>query len=312
MTAACVPRWTSGLSGRASARSHGVAGPRPPTAVAVPGDAEAIRRVVAGRRPRVLVEDQPDELRGVEERQRLLDHPPRRAVRAHHEDHPVDELLQDPAVRHGNDGRRVDDDVVVPAPRLGEEVGDHGRLQDLVRGVRAPTRREDREVQAGEGPDDVLEAKLAVLHEIDHARGVVGEPQATEHRGAPKVGVDQQDPRVRRLSQRAGEIDRRRRLAVPVPRARDGHDAELGGLPEMLHQMPERPVLLGPEAGRIESADEMLVDLESLGSAFRAPGLHGRGPTTGRSGVAAGRGAPGRGYRRRGCRSDRRPGGPPA
>ena len=172
--------------------------------------------------------------------------------------------------------------MVVPAPRLGEEVGDRGRLQDLVRGVRVTARREDREVQAGEGPDDVLEAELAVLDEIDHARGVVGEPQAAEHRGAPEVGVDEQDARVRRLGQRPGEIDRGRRLAVPVTRARDGHDPQLGGLPEMLHQVSERPVLLGLEAGGVEEAHEMLVELQQPpGGAIRATDLCRRGPTRG-------------------------------
>ena len=64
---------------------------------------------------------------------------------------------------------------------------------------------------------------------------------------AAKVGVDEQDPGVRRLGQSAGQVDGRGRFAVADRRRGDGQYGQVVGLMRLLHDVAQRPVLLSLE-----------------------------------------------------------------
>src|SRR5207249_2850221 len=85
-----------------------------------------------------------DRLRNV---QRLLQKLPGRPVGRDHDQKSVDPLPDDSTVRHGHQGRRVDDDVVVVLSSLHEELPDPGRFQYLVGSGWTAAGRDDRQVE---------------------------------------------------------------------------------------------------------------------------------------------------------------------
>src|SRR3989454_62561 len=177
-----------------------------------------------------------------------------------HGEKPIDILCNDPAVRDGNERRRVEDDVVVALPRVVEQRLEPRGFEQLVRRDGRLTRGQHREVEVGELLDRVPEREPRIQERVYEGALRAGEPEPTRHRGSPKVDVHQQDASARRLRERPREVDGGRGLAVADPRARDRYDLELGALAQRLHDVAENAVLLGLEGRGIEEAHEERLD----------------------------------------------------
>src|SRR2546428_5919794 len=106
--------------------------PAPPfQAVAVGG-----RVIIAVRVPEertiVAVENEADDLRGLNEVERFVQQFARRPVSRHDQEESIDPFPDDTAVRDRDERRRVQQDVVVLAPRLPEKLPESWRFQELV------------------------------------------------------------------------------------------------------------------------------------------------------------------------------------
>src|SRR5262249_6857464 len=119
--------------------------------------------------------------------------------------------------------------------------------------------------------DLVLQGQGGIEDRADETTAAIAfQTEPTRHRGLPEIGVDDQHTRLGGLRERARQVDRRQRLAVARPRARHGYDREVRGLVQMLDPELERPVLLGPERGRRQQADQMPVYVGNGGERGRA------------------------------------------
>ena len=90
------------------------------------------------------------------------------------------------------------------------------------------------------------------VHEAGPARVV--EAEATGHRRAAQISVNEEHPGVGRLGKRTGEVDGRGRFSVGGTGTRDRDHRQLGRLVALLDQVAQRPVLLGFERARREQA----------------------------------------------------------
>src|SRR5262249_13236813 len=157
------------------------------------------------------VEDQADELRRVEEAQRFMDKLPWRVTRGHDQEVAVDAAPDNPAVRERNHRRRVDQDVVVAAASLPDQVGQPRGRYELVKPTPVATGTKDGEIERWAGLDDGVQCDLGGEDSIGEARAPGAmESQAHVQRRTAEVRLDQEDARLRILGERARQVDGRR------------------------------------------------------------------------------------------------------
>ena len=160
--------------------------------------APVVPRVAARDRTVLLVEDEAEDLRVVQDGERLLHEPSRRPVGRHDQEEAVDPSADDTAVLDRRQGRGVDDDVVVLPPRLIEQLAESRRLEHLVRAGRSRARADDGQVEWRPGLRDLVEGETRVQ---DRARR----------------GRRRWPPRSRGDDRARGVGDRRRRGARAPP-----------------------------------------------------------------------------------------------
>src|SRR5215470_18824976 len=220
----------------------------------------AVMTEVARGRLVVAVEDDAEDLVRLHDAECLGDEPAGRPMSCHHEQEAVHPMGDDPAVLNGTERWRVHDDVVVVVASFFEELTDARRLEHLVRTRRNMSGPNYREIERRPRPGHAVQVETRVEDELDQPRAIeAAEREQCAHGRTAKISVHDENPRVVRLSQRAGQIDRSDALAVPHAGARNGYDAEVSRSLELLDGMTERAILLSFEGSRGDQADQMIV-----------------------------------------------------
>ena len=124
--------------------------------------------------------------------------PSRRPVGRHDQEKAIHPSADDAAVLDGGQRRGVDDDVIVLASGLLEELAEARRLQHLVGAGRGVPRADDRQVERRPRLRDPVEREARVQDRADEVRAV-GVPEAEElaERGPPEIGIDQEHAGLR-------------------------------------------------------------------------------------------------------------------
>src|SRR5688572_10739 len=223
-----------------------------------------VRAVVAVRirhPPVVAVEDDPEQLGGLDDAEGLLEEALGCLVSGDHHHESVDDFRERAAVGQRNHRGRVDDDVIVVVPGLAEYVGETLRLQPLV-GVLAAAGRDDGEVESRKRLRHIGEREQGCRDRLREARtSGIQQPELLFDGVTAKIGVDEQDARVGTLGEGAGEIDGGGRFSVADGGTGDRDHAQPRLPVKIPDGMGEYAVLLGLERAGREQADEMLVRL---------------------------------------------------
>ena len=187
-----------------------------------------------------------------------------------HQDHAVHQAGDHAIVLHRHQGRGVEDHEVVVAPRLVEQLRHAGRLEHLVRARRRLARHHHAQVERGQGLDDVGQAEAGIENPMDETERVrVAEAEERADGRAAEIRLDQQHPRIRRLGQGAGQVDRGRGLAVTATGARDRDDRHVLGPALLLDHVAQGAVLFRFQARRRHETHQMIV--HRLGGPDRPP-----------------------------------------
>src|SRR5206468_4206015 len=140
--------------------------PAPPTQSVAVGGRVIFAVRVPEERPVVAVEDETDDLRGVNETERFLQQFARCPVSRHDHEEPIDPFPDQTGVRDRDERGRVQQDVVVPAPRLPEELTESRRFQELVLDGLTPASWHDRKIERGTELRHVVERQRRIQNRV--------------------------------------------------------------------------------------------------------------------------------------------------
>ncbi len=125
-------------------------------------------------------------------------------------------------------------------------------------------RRDDVEVVGIEPLDHGSDADAAVAQRIGQPDLGVRDPELPGDRRPAQVGVDEEHPVVRAAGQRAGQVDRRHRLAIARRRAADGNHPDVAPAGETFNRQPQALVLFGRKRGRRGEAYQVRVEFRHV------------------------------------------------
>src|SRR5204862_1296106 len=233
-----------------------------PVAVAVGGLRGVDALVVARERSVVAVVQEPDHLPGLDDAERLFDHPLRRPMRGDEDDEAVDHARENSAVGDADHRGRVDDDVVVIGTCVLHQLREPWRTEELVRRRGSVASGQDVQVERRTTAHGAADRDTAIEKTADEARARRHlKPELFADRWTAKVSINQEHPGSGGLCARAREIDGGGRLAVTDRRAGDSDDRETGAGVKLFDHVSEGSILLGLERRRRDEAHEVPVEL---------------------------------------------------